>query len=75
MKTITKYAIRHRCPDNLARAYFGSRKTRVWVCGLSISIEQTSDFGNAVLFNNSEYIKQHDMTDAEIVDVIVNVPE
>lgn len=79
MNQITKYAIRYRCPLNLEQMYFESTKTKVWACGMSVPIELTAQFEYAILFLSIDdcykYIKQHDMTGVEVVDVVVQIPE
>lgn len=79
MKTVIRYAIRYMCPDNLAEKYFGSERTRLWVCGISTSFAHADRFQFATLAVDLEscnkYIKQHDMVAPEIVQVVVQVPE
>ena len=79
MNTNNRYAIRYTCPANLTQIHFGSKKTKIWACSTSIPFELRGSFEYAVLFLDIDscykYIKQHDMTDVEVVDVVVQVPE
>lgn len=79
MNTITKYAIRYTCPANLADIYFGSYRIKIWVCKLNVPFELRGMFEHADIFSDVDscysYIKRHDMSGAEILDVEVQVPE